>query len=264
MSLGEIHINDTFLCTDILLELFQYFYVDELFYTFADTIYHFSSLLQQGNVKLYVRQMDGYFRKHILPHIEPKNVLSIRIPNMYQMAPISLSQFTNVGLLILHNVTKLNWPQNLPQNLKSLTIHVRSKHRSEVLKKALDLDNVQRLEFSSTFLHFTKSNEVLLKPSRIKHLIFKSQRSFIDYAFLSINIPNLQSLKSEKTYYPHGIESYFIRFSCLHTIDLICKYMDIDTMISFLENVAAYSLRQCRLINLSNSLSSDIAVILIS
>ncbi|CAF0904590.1 unnamed protein product [Adineta ricciae] len=264
MLLGGTHAPNDVLCEDVLLELFQYFYVDELFYTFDGVINNFSSLLTICNVALHVRNVNTNFRKHILPYIQPKNVLSIRIPNMYQMASVDLSQFKCLGLLVLHNVTDHNWPRNLPLNIKSLIVHVRSKHRNKVLKKALALDSIQRLEFNSTCLHFDKSNEALRKPSRVKQLIFNSQRCFIDYTFLLINMPDLQLLKANQLFYPHRLDSNRLRFSELHTLDLICKHLDIDEMISLVKNVAACSLRQCRLVNITNSLSSTIAVILIS
>jgi hypothetical protein len=252
------------LCTDILFELFRYFYVDELFNSFNGIIHHFPLLLKKGNVQLHVRRIDSHFRKHILPNIERNNVISIRIPNVYQMAPISLGQFNHVRLLILHNVTALNWPCQFPNNLKYLTIYVRSKDREKVFKKALGLDNIKRLEFNSTFLHFRESDEILDKPSTIKHLVFNSQRCFIDYQFLLNNMPYLHSLRSTNTYYPHRFNKNPGSFIYLHTIDLVCKHIDIDAMIFLLTNVAVYTLRRCRLININSSLSTDIADILIS
>ncbi|CAF1272219.1 unnamed protein product [Adineta steineri] len=252
------------LCTDILLELFQYFYVDELFNAFNDTIHYLPLLLKNGNVQLHVRHVDSHFRKHIMPNIERNNVISVRIQNMYQMAPVNLGEFNQVHFLVLHNVTELNWPDNFPKDLKYLTIYVRSKDRHKIFKKALNLDNIKRLEFNSTFLHFHDCNETLVKPSTIKHLVFNSQRCFINYEFLLNNMPDLQSLKSSNTYYPHRTKTNLGIFNRLYTIDLDCKHIDIDVMILFIIDVSRYSLRQCRLININNSLSSYIADVLIS
>jgi hypothetical protein len=260
----EFKVMGNILCMDVLCELFQYFYVDELFNSFDDIIHFFPLVLRKGNVQLHIRQIDAHFRKRILPNIEINNVISIRIPNMYQMAPVDIGQFTQVRLLILHNVTTFNWPCNFPSKLKYLTTFVRSKYRQDVFKKALSLDHIERLEFNSTFLHFHDCNDILAKPSPIKHLIFNSQRCFIDYQFLINNIPDLQSLRSINTYYPHRVKTYIGRFNCLNTINLVCKHIDIDAMIFFLTNIAVHSLRRCRLININNSLSPDIANVLIS
>ena len=73
------------LCMDVLLELFQYFYVDELFQSFTNIVPRFSSLLKEGNVHLHVRNIDGHFRRRILPYIDLNNVKSIRIQNMYRV-----------------------------------------------------------------------------------------------------------------------------------------------------------------------------------
>ena len=62
----EFKTTNDFLCMDILLDLFQYFYVDELFQSFHDIIYHLPILLKKGNVLLHVRDIDAHFRKHIL------------------------------------------------------------------------------------------------------------------------------------------------------------------------------------------------------
>ena len=93
------------LCTDVLLELFQYLYVDEIFKLFHDTIGRVSSLLKEGNVRLHIDHVDRYFRRHVLPHIDSANAISIRIRNMYQMSPVDLGQFNRVNLVELHNVT---------------------------------------------------------------------------------------------------------------------------------------------------------------
>ncbi|CAF0907699.1 unnamed protein product [Rotaria sordida] len=249
---------------DVLMELFKYFYVDELFYLFNDIIHQFPLLLKKENVQLHVHHIDAYFRKHILPNIEINNVISIRIKNMYHMAPVNLGQFNQVRLLILHNVTGLNWPSHFPNNLKHLIIYARSKDREEVFTKALCLDNIEKLEFNSTFLHFHDCHDILVKPSTIKHLVFNSQRCFIDYQFLLNNMPYLQSLRSTNTYYPHRFNTNLGIFNYLHTIDLICTHIDIDTMIFFLTNIVSNSLRRCRLININSSLSTNIAYVLIS
>jgi hypothetical protein len=263
IAMSSLNTGDIF-CMDILFELFEYFYVDELFKSFNNIIHHFPSLLKKGHVQLHIRHIDAHFRKHILPYIDINNVISIRIQNMYQMAPVNLGQFSEVRLLVLHNVTELNWPTNFPKKLKYLTIYVRSKATQEIFKKALSLDNIERLEFNSTFLHFHDCSDKLEKPSTIRHLVFNSQRCFIDYQFLLNNMPYLQSLRSTNTYYPHRSKINSGSFTYLHTVDLVCKHIDIDAMIVLLTNIAIHSLRRCRLININNSLSTDIANVLIS
>ena len=256
---------DNILCMDMLLELFQYFYVDELFNSFNNIIHLFPSILKNGKVQLHIRYIDTHFRKHILPNIEINNVISIRIKNMYEMAPVNLGQFNQVRSLTIGNVTARNWSCDLSNTLTHLTIFVRSKDRREVFKKALGLSNIDRLEFNSTFLHFNECHDILPKPSSIKYLIFNSQCSVIDYEFLLNNMPHLQSLKSINTYYPHRNRINLGRFNYLHTIDLVCKHMDIDAMIFLLTKIAVHSLRRCRLINIENSLLlSGIANVLIS
>ncbi len=261
-----VELSDTcnVLCPDILLELFQYFYVDELFRSFNNNIHGFLKLIKEGRVRLHVRHIDGYFRKHILPYIDINNVVSIRIQNMYHMAPVNLGQFNRVRLLKLYNVTESNWPNQLPNTLKYLIIYVRSKHAQGVFKKALSLDNIERLEFHSTFIHFHDCNDKLDKSSSIRHLTFNSKRCFLNHQFIVNNMPDLQSLRSINTYYPHGLKPIYGSFCYLHTIDLVCKHIDIAEMISFLANLTPGSLRRCRLVNTRNSLSSDIANVLIS
>lgn len=264
IAMAELRNTSNILCTDILFELFQYFYIDELFKSFNNIIHHLPSLIKQGNVQLHIRHIDRHFRKQILPYIDINNVVSIRIQNMYQMAPVNLGQFNHVRLLTLYNVTESNWPNHFPNKLKCLIIHVRSKHGQEVFKKALSLDHIERLEFHSTFLHFHDCDDKLDKSSSIRHLTFNSKRCFIHYQFLLNNMPDLQSLRSINTYYPHGLKPIFGSFCYLRTIDLVCKHTDIAEMISFLTNITICSLRRCRLVNIRNSLSSGIANVLIS
>ena len=77
-------------------------------------------------------------------------------------------------------------------------------------------------------------------------------------------MPYLQSLRSINTFYPHRQRPVFGDFTHLHTIDLDCRYLDIAEMIFFLTQIASGSLRQCRIVNTNNSLSSGIADVLIS
>lgn len=72
------------LCVDILFELFQYFYVDELFNLFSNIIHNLPALLKTGNIRIHIRHIDRRFRKHILPFIDINNVISARIPNLYR------------------------------------------------------------------------------------------------------------------------------------------------------------------------------------
>ena len=183
---------------------------------------------------------------------------------MNHMAPVNLGQFNQVRLLILHHVTAANWPSQFPNNLKYLKIYTRSKDREEVFKKAISLNGIERLEFNSSFLHFHDCNDILPKPSTIKHLEFNSKRCFIDYQFLLNNMPYLQSLHSINTHYPHRFNGNLRKFTFLTTINLVCKHIDIDAMIIFLTNIAANSLRRCRLINSSSSLLTNIANVLLS
>ena len=161
-------------------------------------------------------------------------------------------------------MTNFNWPDDFPAGLKYLIIHVRSKHRQEVFKKALALNNIERLEFHSRFLHFRDSDDNLDKGSSIRHLAFHAQRCVLHYQFLLKNMPDLQTLRAMNTYYPHGLKEHCGSFRYLHTIDLVCRYIDIKEMISFLINIGVHSLRRCRLVNINNSSLTGIAEVLIS
>jgi len=255
---------DDVLCADVLLELFRYFYIDEIFHSFNEVIYDLPLILGQGARHLHIRRIDKHFRKYILPKIDPNHVVSIRIPNLYHMAPIDLSQFKNVQSLRLFNVTEKNWPDRFPRQTKSLFLYVRSRDRHELFHRSLTLAPIERLEFHSKCLHFRESDRILAEPSKIKHLIFSSQRCFIDYRFLVNNLPDLQTFKSNVTYYPHRFEVNLSRFSSLQSLSLSCRYIDIEEMISFLSKTTVKSLRRCQIVNTDNSLSSGIAVILIS
>ena len=253
-----------FLSSDLLLELFQYFYVDELFHLFADLVQPLPALLGRGGLPLHIRRVDRRFRQHILPRIEVQNVVSIHIRNVYHMAPVNLGQFDQVQWLTLHNVTAGNWPCRFPNRLRYLTVHVRSKHRESVFKSALSLQSVERLEFHSSFLHFKACHDKLERSSNVRHLIFDSQRCCLDYHFLRENVPHLQCLISRNTHYPHRFDMNPGLFSGLHTIEMSCKHLDVAAMIALLKKIAVHSLRRCRIVNTHNSSSADIAFALIS
>ena len=179
------------------------------------------------------------------------------------MAPVNLSQFTGVRLLILQNVSARNWPRFFPNPIENLKVYVRSKDREEVFLKALSLENVQKLEFRSNFLHFRPCSKILSKPSNIQHLIFNSHRCSIDYEFLVKNLPDLRSIRSTNTYYPHRFNTVSGQFNNLQTIVMHCRHIDIEAMIYFLSEIALKSLRRCEFVNIESSLSG-IANLLIS
>lgn len=257
------NLNDI-LSIEIVVNIFQYLYIDEIFEFFNDSLDYLPLILAKYKVPLHIRKINRNFQKKIFMNIDPQYVRSIRIANMNEISPIDFTTFSQAQRFVLKNVSGKNWPKAFPTQIKHLTLHVRSRDRHEVLLNALTVKNLKTLEFRSNFLHFRESNNVLRKASTVEHLSFYSQRCLIDYRFLIMNVPKLQTLKGDLTYYPQRFSTGDGRFRHLETVDLFCKFSDLPFFVSILANFAKNCLKRVRIVNTESSLSTCHAVILTS
>ncbi|CAF0806704.1 unnamed protein product [Adineta ricciae] len=202
------------LCDDVIIELFSYFNIHEIFYSFCLLIPNLPSLLKDGRVQLHVRSNNTYFFRWILPHISLTQVVSLSIPTRPYNP--SIFKFTNLRSLVLSDVDnplKLfernsDWP---PYRLEYLSLSIRNpdvRNKSSdigirVLEHAFKLRGLKRFE-----LHESKSS--LRMVELFNELTFPStfQSSDLERVIITIYCHWL-TLQSILSYLPRLIQFEF-------------------------------------------------------
>lgn len=196
------------LCLDILIELFSYFNIHEIFYSFAQLIPCLPSLLVNGRVPLHIRSNNSYFIRWILPHIQLCQVVSLNVPKR----PYNPSVFRFLGLrsLVIHDVDeplKLlakthDWP---PPSLQHLSLSIRnpdvpsrpSNIGTRVLEQALQLASLTSFE-----LHESKSSLKMVELSDQLNLPSNFHSSTLQTLILTV-YSNWKTLQSILSHTPH-------------------------------------------------------------
>ncbi|UJR36671.1 hypothetical protein I4U23_029388 [Adineta vaga] len=208
------------LCNDILIELFSYFNVHEIFYSFCILIPYLPTLLKKGHTQLHVRSNNSYFIRWILPHINLTQVISLNVPT--RPCNPSIFKFTNLRSLVLHDVDdplllfekSSDWP---PYQLEHLSLHIRnsdirnksSNIGTRVLEHAFQLRRLKHFEFheSKSSLRMVELFDELNFPSTF-------HSSSIERLIISIYCHWL-TLQSILSYLPHLVQFEFhSSFSC--------------------------------------------------
>src|SRR5579862_8555850 len=87
--------NDLY--ADVLLCIFEYFTVNEVFQIFSVVIPYLSSLLRNSHVRLHLR-------KSMLSDIDPAQVISVDLACLSRKSLPSISDFINLRSLILRDM----------------------------------------------------------------------------------------------------------------------------------------------------------------
>jgi len=193
---------------DIVFELFSYFNIHEIFYSFCVLIPRLPRLLIDGYVRLHVRSNNAYFIRWILPHIQLSQVFSLDLPKR----PYNPSLFRFIGLrsLVLRDVDEplklleksQDWP---PYYLEHLSFHIRnidvytkpSNVGTRVLEQVLQLTRLKSFE-----LHESKSSFKMVELSDQLILPSKFQSSNLQSLILTV-YSNWKTLQSILSYTPH-------------------------------------------------------------
>jgi hypothetical protein len=246
------------LCPDILLQLFTYFSLNELFDTFIDSIPYLSSLINQSHIKLHIdKNPTENFWNRILPEINSNQIISL---NNYSNVRINLLQFVSVRSmkLSLHSSDVSEQFQYLI-HLEQLSLGL-----SEIIIKdniwlchILSLPNLKKLKLDLMILKNTlqPQNEISIKKSSllsntIKYLELKIPMSWKSFIHFLEHFPNLQILRAS-LYQLNTVtyESYDIPMlnSTLHTLDLQGYFKSMSSIVTYI-STSMPNLKRCRLI----------------
>jgi hypothetical protein len=119
---------------DVLLCIFEYFTVNELYETFPEAIPYLTSLLINSHVRLHLR-------KSILTEIDPAQIVSIDLTCLSRLSSPTISDFINLRSLILHDMEdpKILINQPLSQSLEVLHLNISLRNKSEIIPGLLQL-----------------------------------------------------------------------------------------------------------------------------
>lgn len=199
---------------DILLHLFQYFSLNELFDIFIDVIPYLSTLINQGHVQLCIdKNATDYFWKNSLSTINSEQILSLYI-SYKKLNEINLLKYSSVKSIILEDNRMINYLSLYPLNQFQNLIHLKNlslKFSEKILNENLWLYHILHLltlEKLKIDLMIEKNTILSQKNLFISQLPFQS----LTIKYLEIKIPLLWT----------SILSLLSHFPCLETF---CGYI---------------------------------------
>ena len=180
------------LCLDVIIEIFSYFNIHEIFYSYCLLIPCLPKLLINGRVRSHVRSNNEYFIRWILPHIKLPQIISLNVPKRPYNP--SIFRFTGLRSLVLHDVDdplilleKSNdWP---PSSLEHLALSIRnpdipnkpSNIGIRVLEKVFQLSCLKSFE-----LHESKASLKMVELHDQLHFPAKFHSSNLQSLILTV------------------------------------------------------------------------------
>lgn len=261
------------LCPDILLHLFTYFSLNELYDIFFDIIPHLSILLIKGHVKLHInKNCNEHFWNNILSQINLTQVISLNI-DYSKINEINLSQFASLRSITLEDFRMINSLSLHPINqliyLEQLSIKLSDTILNEDvwLSHILQLSNLKQLKIDLMIQKNTiipqrdiNISQLLLQSSTIKYLEIKIPLSWTSVISLLHHFPVLQIFRAYLYRINSNSNDTLIsrpNLTCFHslkTLDLTGYFSNMSSIITFFCS-SMFHLKNCRL--MATSVSND-------
>lgn len=191
------------LSNDIIMEIFDYFYADEIYFMFYNlnsrlnsVYYYYPNLYINTTKQLFNRKNI----KHLRNSFQLKNVRSLKYSEEKWASQISTKYFTSLHSLIFNNVENVYMIELLlrklpsPNQLYYLSLNTLNdiNNLENLLIIIFQLSNLTHLilDFCSVFINFRKINHpsLSLRYFSTRHLYFQQTLKFIHF------MPNLISL----------------------------------------------------------------------
>lgn len=248
------------LCPDILIELFTYFSLNELFDVFIDLIPHLSTLINQSHIKLHIdKNTNEKFWDKIFSQINCKQIISLCNSD----SGINLAKFP-----AMHSMKLSLQSSDLFEQFHYL-IHLEqlSLELSEIIIKdniwlshILLLPKLKKLKLDLMISKNTLQpqndisiNKLSLQSNTIKYLELKIPMSWKSFVSFLEHFPYLQILRASLyrlnscLYEPYTSISKPILLNSLQTVDLQ-GYVDNMSFIITYISTSMPNLKRCRLI----------------
>lgn len=252
MSLSSSSFFD--LCPDILLDIFQYFSLNELYDIFIDLIPNLLILINQSYIEVHIdKNANEDFWNTILPKINSNQIISLN--NSYLIT--NLSQFTSIRSINLNLQSLFLFEQfQYLIYLEQLSIQL-----SEVILEQLWLDPILILpKLNKLKLALTTSKHLLLpqkpisieKPSyqsnTIKYLELKIPMSWQSILLFLSHFPNIQIFRASLYQLDsiHHVSAIPMCFKFLKVLNLQGYFQNMSLIITSV-STSMRNLKQCRL-----------------
>ena len=251
------------LCSDVLLDIFSYFSLNELSDIFIDSIPHLSNLLNQSHIKLHIDENTNEdFWMKILPQINLNQIISLN--NYHSM--IDLSQFSSIHSmkLNLRSSFLFNQFQSLI-HLEQLSLKLSNTIIEEDiwLSHILNLPNLRKLKIDSVDSKnpFLPQKQISIKESSLRSNSIKYLEinvPMICHLLLSFlqHFPNLQTFRASLYQIisfvsnPLALTSNISRLNSLQRLDLQGYLHNVSSMVTYVSS-SMPNLKRCRLISLN-------------
>lgn len=244
------------LCPDILLDIFQYFSVNELYDIFIDLIPYLLSLINQSHIQVHIdKYVKEDFWMKILPNINSSQIISLE--NSYFLT--NLLHFTSIRSISL-NLQSLILFEQLQYliYLEQLSLQL----SEEILEQQCWLDPILLLpklykfkldlSISKNVLSPQKSISIDKSPytsNTVKHLELEIPMSWQSILLFLSHFPNVQNVRA-LLYQLNSPNRHFsippTRFQSLKTLNLQGYF---DNMSLIVTSISAFmqKLQRCRL-----------------
>lgn len=148
--------------TDIILCIFDYFTVNEIYETFSELITNLTSLLIDSHIRLHLRQS-------MITEIDGRQVISMDFNKLPQKS--CMSNFINLRSLVLHDMEnpKILINQSLSQSLEILYLNISLRYKPDIIPPLLHLlTKLPKLKsytliYSSSY--FILQEDLLINPT---------------------------------------------------------------------------------------------------
>lgn len=187
------------ICPDVLLELCEYFSIDELYSLFyPDVLPHIFELLTASHKQLHLSMTNNHrLNTKLLSLININKIISIRLSSCEVLS----NTFNTVKTLILHDVGNANSVISVPFVLPSLQrlVLIYSHHYNYLIESALKLafarSSLKYLRLQSIDDTLPIPNNPVGKSLSIQQLCIDLPSSYTILMFFLNSLPNLRILR---------------------------------------------------------------------
>ncbi|CAF3609656.1 unnamed protein product [Rotaria sp. Silwood1] len=237
------------LCADLLLNIFEFFTLNEIYYSFHEVIPYLTSLLVNSKARLRMCDL-------IIPEVQPTIVASLELQYLSRSSSPLLSDFINLRSLVLHDMEDpwLIINQNFAESLERLYLNISLRNKNTIIAEFLSfVFRLSKLKYftiiyPSSYFIIQEDSFILPKLSTtIESLKLDVKCSMLCLDKLLKYLPSIRHLHATVAFTEENIEIYS-RASVFPTVQylfLSWEYIPIQDVIRFCQTMPC--LRQCTL-----------------
>ncbi|CAF0872906.1 unnamed protein product [Rotaria sordida] len=235
------------LCADVLLNIFEFLNINEIYYSFHEVIPYLTSLLVESKIRLQMCDP-------IVSDVDPRPIASLVMKCLPRSFTPSLLEFINLQRLVLHDMEDpwLLINKSLPISLEHLSLNVSLRNKTTIIEEFLSLlDRLPKLKYfliiyESSYFVLQENSFNLSKPSTTIHNIeLEVKCSLLTLEKLLKYLPCVHRLSASVGFVEENLEIYnrYSEFPNVKLLFLSWEYIPIRDIIRFCQMIP--NLRRC-------------------